>query len=296
VDEGSGLFLAHGVLQTYYPRSSIIVINRCDELLPVVARLTTYSRTHKAVDMKLDGQVAIITGASGGLGRAVALALAEEGAALVLAARSGQALNDLATQIEGLGREALVVRCDVREPQQVDDVITRTLAEWNRIDVLVNSAGVALRRPATEIDAAAWDEVVDTLLKGTFLMTRAVLPTMIAAKRGNVINLHAPLDKIAVPGFSAYTAAKWGVEGLTKTLGKELRRYSININGVHPGGFADTAMVRENVPELKGGLLDPSVITPAVVALATQPPRGLTGTTIDAQAWNTDEGLGGGLQ
>lgn len=262
----------------------------------MTAQPIIWSRTHKAVDMKLEGQVAIVTGASGGLGRAIALALAEEGAALALAARSGQALNEVATQIEAMGREALVVRCDVREPHQVDEVVARTLAEWQRIDVLVNSAGVALRRPATDIDAAAWDEVVDTLLKGTFLMTRAVLPTMIAAKRGNVINVVAPLDKIAVPGFSAYTAAKWGVEGLTQTLGKELRRYGINVNGVHPGGFADTAMVRENVPELKQGLLDPSMITPAAVALATQPPRGRTGATIDAQAWNTDQGLGGGLQ
>jgi 3-oxoacyl-[acyl-carrier protein] reductase len=170
------------------------------------------------------------------------------------------------------------------------------LAEWQRIDVLVNSAGVALRGPFLDVDVQAWDDVHATILKGTFFMSQAVLPAMIAAKRGNIINLHAPLDKIVVPGFAAYTAAKYGVEGLTKTLAKEVRRYGINVNGVHPGGFADTAMVREAVPELKGGLLDPATITPAVIALATQPPRGLTGETIDALAWNTDQGLGGGLQ
>lgn len=246
--------------------------------------------------MRLEGQVAIVTGASRGLGRSIALALAEEGAAVVLAARNGQALNDVATQIEALGREALVVTCDVRDPVQVDGLVVRTLAEWSRIDVLVNSAGVALRRPASEITPEDWDVVVDTLLKGTFLVTRAVLPTMSVAKRGNIINLIAPLDKITVPGFAAYTAAKFGVSGLTQTLAKELRRYGVNINGLHPGGFADTAMVRENVPELKQGLLDPALVTPAAVALATQPPRGLTGDTIDALAWNTDQGLGGGLQ
>lgn len=246
--------------------------------------------------MQLDGQVAIVTGASRGLGRAIALALAEEGAAVVLAARAGSRLNDVATQIEQMGREALVVTCDVRDPEQVRQLVERTLAEWPRIDVLVNSAGVALRRPAIEIDAQAWDDVVDTLLKATFLVTQAVLPTMITAKRGNIINLIAPLDKITAPGFTAYTAAKFGVAGLTQTLAKELRRYGINVNGLHPGGFADTNMVREHVPELKHGLLDPSMITPAAVALATQPPRGLSGTTIDALAWNTDVGLGGGLQ
>jgi 3-oxoacyl-[acyl-carrier protein] reductase len=246
--------------------------------------------------MDLEGQVAIVTGASKGLGRAIALALAEEGASLVLVARNGQALNELATQIEGMGRDTLVVACDVRDPGQVHTMVDRTLAEWSRIDVLVNSAGVALRRPFVEIDSPSWDAVVDTLLKGTYLVTQAVLPTMIAAKRGNIINLSAPLEKISVPGFSAYTAAKFGVAGLTQTLGKELRRYGININGLHPGGFADTAMVRENVPELKQDLLDPAIVTPAALALATQPPRGLTGSTIDALAWNNDQGLGGGLQ
>jgi 3-oxoacyl-[acyl-carrier protein] reductase len=246
--------------------------------------------------MKLEGQIAIVTGASQGLGRAVALALAEEGAALVLAARNAQALNAVAAIIDGLRREVLVATCDVREPASVIEVAERAIAEWGRIDVLVNSAGAVLRRPFVEIDAAAWDDVHATLLKGTFLMSQAVLPAMIAAQRGNIINLHAPLDKIAVPGFTAYTAAKYGVEGLTKTLAKEVRRYSINVNGVHPGGFARTAMVREAVPELKQGLLEPAIITPAVVALATQPPRGLTGETIDARAWNTDGGLGGGLQ
>ena len=246
--------------------------------------------------IKLEGHTAIVTGASRGLGRAIALALAEEGASVVLAARNGQQLNEVAALIEGLGREALVVRCDVRDPQQAAQLVERTLAEWPRIDVLVNSAGVALRRPFVEIDAQAWDDVVDTLLKGTFLVTQAVLPTMVAAKRGNIINLIAPLEKITVPGFTAYTAAKFGVAGLTQTLAKEVRRYGINVNGIHPGGFARTDMVRETGPELTEGLLDPALITSAAIALATQPPRGLTGDTIDALAWNTDQGLGGGLQ
>lgn len=246
--------------------------------------------------MKLEGHVAIVTGASQGLGRAIALALAEEGASLVLAARNGQALNAVAGIIDRIGGDALVTICDVRRPTDVQQLVHRTLSEWGRIDVLVNSAGVALRRPLAEIDVAAWDDVHATLLRGTFLMTQAVLPAMIAAKRGNIVNLHAPLDKITAPGFTAYTAAKYGVEGLTKTLANEVRRYGINVNGVHPSSFADTPMVRQTVPELQQGLLDPAIITPAVVALATQPPRGLTGETIDAVAWNTDPALGGGLQ
>jgi NAD(P)-dependent dehydrogenase (short-subunit alcohol dehydrogenase family) len=236
--------------------------------------------------MTLDGQVAIITGASRGLGRAIAIGLAQAGARTVLAARGGPALNDVATEIERGGGETMVVRCDVRDPAAVESLAARTLAEWGRIDVLVNSAGISLRRPAQEIDAEAWRAVIDTLLTGTFLTTHAVLPAMIAARRGNIINLIAPLEKIVTPGFSAYTAAKWGVEGLTRTLAKELRRHAINVNGLHPGGFADTAMVRETVPELRQGLLDPAMIAPAAVALAALAPRGTTGTTVDASEWN----------
>jgi 3-oxoacyl-[acyl-carrier protein] reductase len=245
--------------------------------------------------MQLEGQVAIVTGASSGLGRAITLALAEEGAAVVLAARNISALSDVAAMIGQLGRSSMIVMCDVREPAQVRDMVRRTVAEWSTIDILVNSAGVALRRSAVETDPGAWDSVLDTLLKGTFLTIQAVLPIMIEAQRGNIINLIAPLDKIAVPGFVAYSAAKYGVAGLTRTLSKELRGYGININGIHPGGYADTPMIHAAVPELKQGLLDPAVITPVAVALAAQPPRGLTGDIIDALAWNTDEGLGGGL-
>lgn len=246
--------------------------------------------------MTLDGRIAIVTGASRGLGRSIALALAEDGASVVLAARNGAALNEVAALIDGMGREALVVTCDVRDPQAVATLVRRTLAEWGRIDVLVNSAGVALRRPFADTDVAAWDATIDTLLKGTYLATHAVIPTMIEARSGNIINLVAPLDRITLPGFSVYAAAKYGVAGLTKALAKELRRYSINVNGIHPGGFADTAMVREAAPEIRTGLLDPSQITPLAVALASQPARGLTGDILDAQMWNTDGGLGGGTQ
>jgi 3-oxoacyl-[acyl-carrier protein] reductase len=245
--------------------------------------------------MQLEGQVAIVTGASSGLGRAIALALAEEGAAVVLAARNARALGDVASTIDQLGRQTIVVACDVRELSQVRELVRRTVVEWSTVDILVNSAGVGLRSPAVETDPGAWDAVLDTMLKGTFLMIQAVLPTMIEAQRGNIINLAAPLDGVAGPGFAAYAAAKYGVVGLTKTLSKELRRYGININGIHPGGYADTPMVRDIVPEITEGLLDPAVITPVAVALAMQPPRGLSGDVIDALAWNTDDGLGGGL-
>ena len=244
--------------------------------------------------MRLEDQVVVVTGASRGLGRSIALAMAEEGAQVVLAARDGRALNAVANEVESLGRDALVVCCDVREPAMIAQLAERALGEFGRVDTLVNSTGVALRRPFIELTSAEWDEVFDVLVRGTMLVTQAMLPSMIARKRGNVINLAAPLERIEIPGFAAYTAAKYAVAGLTRTLAKELRRYGINVNGLHPGGFADTAMVR-GVMGAPTQLLDPSVITPAAVALAAQPARGLTGDIVDAVAWNTDPGLGAGL-
>ena len=249
--------------------------------------------------MRLDGQTVLVTGASRGLGWAIALAMAEEGANVALAARDGRALNAVAAIIEQLGRESLIVCCDVRDPAAVTALAERVLAEFGQVDTLVNSAGVAVRRPVTELGVAEWDDVFDTLARGTLLATQAVLPSMIARKRGNIINLAAPLERIEIPGFAAYTAAKYAVAGLTKTLARELRRHGINVNGLHPGGFADTEMVRRMLGTSSStdspGLLDPAIITPAAIALAAQPPRGLSGDIINAVAWNTDQGLGEGL-
>ena len=248
--------------------------------------------------MQLDGQTALVTGASRGLGRAIALALAEEGANVALAARDEQALEAVAATIQQLGREALVVRCDVRDPAAITSLAGRVLGNFGQVDTLVNCAGVAVRRPATEMPVADWDDVFDTLVRGTLLVTQAVLPAMIARKRGNIINLAAPVERVEQPGLAAYAAATYAVVGLTKTLAGELRPYGINVNGLHPGGLADTAMVRGvmgDAGSVPGGLLDPAIITPAAIALAAQPGGGLSGDIVDAVAWNTDQGLGAGL-
>lgn len=247
--------------------------------------------------MQIQDQVVLVTGASRGLGRAIALAMAEEGARLVLAARNAQHLSTVAAQAEQIGGHVVVGCCDVRDPAAVNGLVERATVEFGRIDTLVNSAGIALWRPLGEISLDEWNDVFDTLVRGTFLVSQAVLPGMIARKHGNIINLAAPIERIELRGFAAYTAAKYAVVGLTRTLAKELRGYGINVNGLHPGGFADTAMVRAvmNDGGTPGDLLDPSIITPAAIALARQPARGLSGAILDAVTWNTDQGLGAGL-
>ncbi len=250
--------------------------------------------------MKLEGQTVLVTGASRGLGRAMALAMAEEGAQLVLAARDGQALDAVALEVERLGCDALVVGCDVRNPDDVARLGERTLEAFGQVDTLINSADIGLRRPAGDVTVAEWDDLFDTLVRGTMLTIQAVLPSMIARRRGNIVNLAAPLERIELPGCVAYTSAKYAVTGLTRTLARELQRYGINVNGLHPGDFADTAMARAVMGEAAAsgngeGLLDPAIITAAAIALAAQPSHGLTGAIVDAIAWNTDQGLGAGL-
>jgi 3-oxoacyl-[acyl-carrier protein] reductase len=235
--------------------------------------------------MELSGKTAIVTGSGRGLGRAIALAYARAGARVVVAARSHDEIEETAWLIAELGQQAIAVPTDVQHAVQVQNLVAQAQATYGGIDILVNSAGIGLRTPAHETTETQWDAVIDTLLKGTFLASQAVIPLMIERGGGNIINLGAPLERIAVPGFGAYYAAKCAVEGLSKVMAKELRRYGINLNVLHPGGFADTRMVRETVPEVTKGLLSPEEIAVPAVALAAEPPRGRTGQVIDAHSW-----------
>lgn len=235
--------------------------------------------------MSLVGKTALVTGGGRGLGRSIALALARAGAAVAVVARTGDEVAETAWLIEDQGGRALPLTADVRESAQLEAAAYQIRDLLGPVQILVNSAGVGLRAPVQETTEEQWDAVVDTLLKGTFLACKAVLPQMVELGGGNIVNLGAPLERITVPGFAAYYAAKCGVDGLTRVMAKDLRRFGINVNAVHPGGFADTRMVRETVPEVRSGLLSPDEIAPAAVALASLAPRSQTGQSIDAHQW-----------
>lgn len=237
--------------------------------------------------MDLSGKAALVTGGGRGLGRAIATALARAGAFVAVAARTSDEVAETAWLIEEQGGRALPLISDVRDAAQVEALVAKARAACGPLNILVNSAGVGLRAPTHETSEAQWDAVVDTLLKGTFLVCHAVLPQMIELGGGNIINVSAPLDRIAVPGFAAYYAAKCGVDGLTRVMAKDVRRFGINVNAMHPGGFADTRLVRETVPEVRSGLLAPDMIGPLAVALAALPARGQTGQIIDAHQWRS---------
>jgi len=206
--------------------------------------------------MGLHGKVAMVTGCGGerGLGRGIARRLAAEGADLVLtdvaskgtqivaAKPVGQwgGLPAVAAEVQALGRRAITALLDIRSTDQIDAVMTQTLAAFGRIDILVNNAAAppgADRVPVVELTEEAWDAVLDTNLKGTFLVSRAVARVMLQAKiRGRIINVASDRAKVGTGNLAAYCASKFGIVGLTQCLAMELAPSGITVNAVCPGG------------------------------------------------------------
>lgn len=163
--------------------------------------------------MDVEGTAAIVTGATGGIGRAIALALAERGGRLVIAGRRAEALADLAAEIAAVGGESTTVTGDVSLPSTAAAVVEAALRRFGGIDLLVNAAGFAPPRPLVDLDEAVWDATIGSCLKGPYLMTRAVLPTMLAAGTGRIVQISSIAAKGAEANRTAYCAAKWGLQG-----------------------------------------------------------------------------------
>ncbi len=188
-------------------------------------------------DFRLDGKVSIVTGASRGLGEAMAEALAEAGSHVVLAARSEEALNAVADNIRALGVKALVVPTHVEEDKQLDNLVERTLNEFGRIDVLVNNAGTTAREPAIDFSLEDWDRVLAVNLRSIFVLCQKVGGVMIRQGGGKIINTASLLCEIGVSLIPAYAASKGGIRQLTKALAVEWAQYNIQVNGIGPGYF-----------------------------------------------------------
>lgn len=191
--------------------------------------------------MKLAGQVAVVTGAGRGIGRAIAGALAREGAAVALAARSGSELDGVAREIRQAGGQALVVPTDVRQEASVEALVRRALAEWRQVDVLVNAAGVAIFAPVTDSKLDDWDQMLAVNLRGAVLACRAVLPAMIGRRRGTIINVGSVVTSRALTGSAAYTASKYGLLGFSRVLAEEMRPHGVRV-GVLSAGATDTPL------------------------------------------------------
>jgi len=187
---------------------------------------------------KLQGRTAMVTGASKGLGKAMALALAQAGARVLLVSRNLEQLNEVAGSIRKLGAEALVFQTDISDEEQVLHLEQEVAGECGKIQILINNAGINLRKPITEFTLAEWRRVMDTNLTSVFLMCRSFIPQMKGHGYGRIINLTSIMSHVALPGRSAYAASKTGLLGLTRALALELAPEKITVNGISPGPFA----------------------------------------------------------
>jgi 3-oxoacyl-[acyl-carrier protein] reductase len=234
---------------------------------------------------RLDGKIAIVTGASQGIGKAMALAFALEGANVVVTARTAQALDDLAGQIGHMGREALAVPADLRIDEDIAKIADGTLARFGRIDILVNNAAI-IHPPLdlVELDAHLWRDVIEVNLTAAALLTKAVLPGMIENQSGKIINISSIGGRKGGKGRSAYRVTKAGLISLTESVAAEVKPYSIDVNCICPGGVK-TEGFRQAFGESRAEnpkLMRPEEVAEVGVFLASAASSAITGTAIDA--------------
>jgi 3-oxoacyl-[acyl-carrier protein] reductase len=238
---------------------------------------------------RLDGKVAIITGASRGIGREIAKTFASEGAQTVLTARTMSALEETAREITAAGgREPFLFALDVKDGEKVAELVDKALDKYQRVDILVNNAGVTRDGLSMRLSDEDWDDVLDTNLKGTFLCMRAVSRPMMKQRYGRIINMASVIGLIGNAGQANYAASKAGIIALTKSVAKELGSRNVLVNAIAPG-FIETEMTHVLSDEVKKTILKsipvgvfgkPSDIAKAALYLASEESSFITGQVI----------------
>jgi NAD(P)-dependent dehydrogenase (short-subunit alcohol dehydrogenase family) len=240
--------------------------------------------------MNLAGKVAIVTGSGRGLGKAMAITLADAGAELVVTARTESEILGTAQEIKEKGKRALAVQADITDPEQVNRLVHKTIDHFSKVDILVNNAGVAIVRPFQEMSLVEWRKTVDTNLTSLFLCSQAVGSYMIRQRRGKIINITSIDGAAGKATLVAYCAAKGGVIQFTKALAVEWAKYNIQVNAIGPGAFYTKPMAvvlddeklgpirRKKIPMGREGR--PEELGPLVVYLASPASDFMTGETI----------------
>jgi NAD(P)-dependent dehydrogenase (short-subunit alcohol dehydrogenase family) len=230
--------------------------------------------------MNLEGKVALITGGGRGIGKAVALAYAREGAKLAICARTASEIEATAGEIEAIKGECRHWVCDVSLEEGVRDLIKEVEKSYGRIDILVNNAGVMTRPvPMVDLEVRKWDYTIAVNLRGPFLVSKTVLPLMMRQKGGSIINISSSIGRGAYANFTAYAASKWGVEGLTQTLAAEVRSYNIRVNSVEPG-YVATKLTGYHGSK-------PESVTDIFVFLGSDESRKITGKMLSSSGWRS---------
>lgn len=250
--------------------------------------MTAFQATQRLTD-----QVAIVTGASRGIGRATALALASEGANLVVNyASSSQAAEEVVAKIQEGGGQAIALKADVSQPDQVDALVNAAMEKWGRVDVLVNNAGITRDTLLLRMKPDDWQAVIDLNLTGVFLCTKAVSKIMLKQKSGRIINVTSVSGLMGNPGQANYAAAKAGVIGFTKTIAKELASRAITVNAVAPGFIStdmthglDSDEILKFIPLARYG--QPEEVAGLIRFLAADP----AAAYITGQVMNVDGGM-----
>jgi NAD(P)-dependent dehydrogenase (short-subunit alcohol dehydrogenase family) len=242
--------------------------------------------------MRLSGKTAIVTGSRRGIGRAIALAMAREGANVFVSDISREDCQKVVGEIEKLGRKGLALKCDVSSSKDVEDMVKRTVAEFGKVDILINNAGIMDFKPFLELTEEEWDKTLNVNLKGQFLCARAAGRVMIKSKWGRIINIASISSGgcgIAFPLIAHYTASKGGVMALTEALAMELTPQGINVNAICPGAIdtdiskgvkesGQLAQVLARIP--KGRLGQPEEIANLAVFLASEEADYISGAAI----------------
>ena len=187
------------------------------------------------MDLDIKGKVAIVTGGARGIGAGIVEGFAKEGANIVISDIMFDDAQGLAKKLANGGANVLAVRTDVTKKSDTENLVSATLHEFGKIDILVNNAGVLKVTSFVDLDEEEWDRVNDVNAKGTYMISRAVVPHMITAKQGKIVNISSLAGKRGSPGLAHYSASKFAIIGITQTLAKELGEYNINVNAVCPG-------------------------------------------------------------
>ena len=230
--------------------------------------------------MKLKDKVVIITGGARGIGQAIAMHCAREGARVGICARTAAEIDATVAELKKFSPDAAGWTCDVSDEQQVEQFVRQAHAHFARIDCLINNAGVMTRpAPITELEVRKFDYAVAVNLRGTFLMCKAVVPIMEKQRGGSIVNMSSMVGRGAYANFVGYAASKWGVEGLTVTLAAELSSARIRVNSVEPG-YVATKMTGYHGSK-------PESVTDVFVCLASDEAKSVTGKMLSSSGWQS---------